>query len=149
VPRRACSFTLRRLLSLRSEAAATAGTAAGTGTSGRHAACCAHHLTDALPVLGLSGLAVFLGDYRVPLMAAGIAVNVAGVLFMLWLVLRERRDCWRRTHVPRRSVIGVLLATIGSSAAQETVKARRAAMTSDSPGKPVPQYRHPGPLAGQ
>ena len=82
---------LRRLLSLRSRASATAGTAAGTGTStAAMLACCAHHLTDALPVLGLSGLAVFLGDYRVPLMAAGIAVNVAGVLFMLWLVFRER-----------------------------------------------------------
>lgn len=82
---------LRRLLSLRSRASATAGTAAGTGTStAAMLACCAHHLTDALPVLGLSGLAVFLGDYRVPLMAAGIAVNVAGVLFMLRLVCRER-----------------------------------------------------------
>ncbi|HET9476808.1 MAG TPA: hypothetical protein VFP63_04895 [Dehalococcoidia bacterium] len=83
---------LRRLLSLRSRASATAGNAAGTGTStAAMLACCAHHVTDALPLLGLSGVAIFLGDYRVPLMAAGIAVNAAGVLFMLRLVLRERR----------------------------------------------------------
>jgi hypothetical protein len=54
-------------------------------------ACCAHHVTDALPVLGLSGVAIFLGDYRVPLMGLGIAVNAAGVLFMLRLVFRESR----------------------------------------------------------
>ena len=54
-------------------------------------ACCAHHVTDALPVLGLSGVAIFLGDYRVPLMALGISANAAGVLFMLRLVFRESR----------------------------------------------------------
>lgn len=83
---------LRRLLSLRSRASATAGTAGGTGTStAAMLACCAHHVTDALPVLGLSGVAIFLSEYRVPLMAAGIGVNAAGVLFMLRLVFRERR----------------------------------------------------------
>lgn len=83
---------LRRLLSIRSRASATAATAAGTGTStGAMLACCAHHLADALPVLGLSGLTVFLGDYRVPLMVLGVAVNAAGVLFMLRLVLQEVR----------------------------------------------------------
>lgn len=83
---------LRRLLSRRSRASATAGTAAGTGTStAAMLACCAHHVTDALPVLGLSGVAIFLGDYRMPLMALGIAVNATGVLFMLRLVFRESR----------------------------------------------------------
>ena len=90
---------LRRLLSLRSRASATAGTAAGTGTStAAMLACCAHHVSDALPVLGLSGVAIFLGDYRVPLMAAGIAVNVVGVLFMLRLVFRESRPGTKEEH---------------------------------------------------
>ncbi len=83
---------LRRLLSLRARSSASIGTATGTGTStAAMLACCAHHVTDALPVLGLSGVAIFLGDYRVPLMALGIAVNAAGVLYMLRLVLRESR----------------------------------------------------------
>ena len=90
---------LRRLLSLRSRASATAGTAAGTGTStAAMLACCAHHVSDALPVLGLSGVAIFLGDYRVPLMLAGIAVNAAGVLFMLRLVLRESGRATKEEH---------------------------------------------------
>jgi len=83
---------VRRLLSLRARGSASAGTAAGTGTStAAMLACCAHHVTDALPVLGLSGVAIFLGDYRVPLMGLGIAMNAAGVLFMLRLAFREGR----------------------------------------------------------
>jgi hypothetical protein len=81
---------VRRLLSLRARGSASAGTAAGTSTStAAMLACCAHHVTDALPVLGLSGVAIFLGDYRVPLIGLGIAVNAAAVLFMLRLAFRE------------------------------------------------------------
>ena len=90
---------LRRLLSLRARASATAGTAAGTGTStAAMLACCAHHVSDALPVLGLSGVAIFLGDYRVPLVLSGVAVNAVGVLLMLRLVLRESRPATKEEH---------------------------------------------------
>lgn len=87
---------VRRLLSLRARGSASAGTAAGTGTStAAMLACCAHHVTDALPVLGLSGVAIFLGDYRAPLMGLGIAANAAGILFMLRLAFREGRRALR------------------------------------------------------
>ena len=83
---------LRRLLSARAKGSAGVATAAGTGTStAAMLACCAHHVVDALPVLGLSGLAIFLNDYRLPVMMAGIAVNIAGELFMARLVVIERR----------------------------------------------------------
>jgi hypothetical protein len=83
---------LRRLLSLRARGSAGAATAAGTGTStAAMLACCAHHLTDALPVLGLSGAAIFVNDYRIPIMAAGILVNLGGVAFMLRLVILNAR----------------------------------------------------------
>lgn len=83
---------LRRLLSLRARGSAGAATAAGTGTSTTAMlACCAHHLTEALPVLGLSGAAIFLNDYRIPIMAAGILVNLGGVAFMLRLVILNSR----------------------------------------------------------
>lgn len=79
---------LRRLLSLRARGSAGAATAAGTGTStAAMLACCAHHVTDAMPVLGLSGAAIFLNDYRLPVMLAGILVNLGGVAFMLRLVV--------------------------------------------------------------
>jgi len=83
---------VRRLLSLRARGGAAAATATGTGTSTvAMVACCAHHVTDALPVLGLSGAALFLNDYRIPLMAAGLAVNAAGVLYMARLAIVQTR----------------------------------------------------------
>ncbi|MBI2912698.1 MAG: hypothetical protein HYY03_02120 [Chloroflexi bacterium] len=87
-------FTYLRVVLPRRAAASAAGlTAAGTGTStAAMVACCAHHVTDALPVLGLSGAAVFLTDYRNWLMAAALAMNGLGVAFMLRLVVvRSRR----------------------------------------------------------
>lgn len=82
---------LRVVLRRRASRSAVGVTAAGTGTSTvAMVACCAHHISDALPLLGLSGLAIFLNDYRLPLMALGLAVNAFGVAFMLRLLRRER-----------------------------------------------------------
>lgn len=69
----------------------TATTAAGTGTSSvAMVACCLHHVTDVLPVLGLSGAAIFLNQYRIPFMAAGLVVNAIGVAIMLRVTLQGR-----------------------------------------------------------
>ena len=59
-----------------------ASTGAGTGASTvGMVACCAHHLADLVPLLGATGLAAFLLDWRVPLMVFGLAVNgVAAVI---------------------------------------------------------------------
>ncbi len=62
-------------------------TGAGTGTSTvSMVACCTHHLADVLPVLGLSGAALFLNDYRGPLMALGIISNAAGIVWMTRMI---------------------------------------------------------------
>ena len=83
---------LRRLLSRRGRGSAAAATATGTGTSSAAMiACCAHHVTEALPLLGLSGAAIFLNDYRIPLMAIGLGVNAMGVAFMLRLAVVQGR----------------------------------------------------------
>lgn len=72
-------------------AASTTATGVGTGTSSvAMVACCLHHVTDVLPVLGLSGAAVFLSTYRVPFMLAGLAVNAIGVAIMVRVVHRGR-----------------------------------------------------------
>ncbi len=85
---------VRRVLKLRKGArAANALTGAGTGTSTvSMIACCAHHLTDVLPILGLSGAAVFLNDNRGPFMALGIAGNMVGIVVMARMVRRIRRQ---------------------------------------------------------
>lgn len=58
--------------------AASTGAGAGASTLGM-VACCAHHLADLLPVVGATGIAAFLFDWRVPFMLVGIAVNAATV----------------------------------------------------------------------
>ena len=84
---------VRRLVARRMAGSAAGVTVAGTGTStAAMVACCAHHLTDALPVLGLSGAAIFLNDYRIPLMAVGLGVNALGVLVMLRLAVAYHRQ---------------------------------------------------------
>lgn len=51
-------------------------------------ACCAHHLTDILPIIGLSAVSVFLVNYQVPLLLIGIASNVLGVIYLLKINLK-------------------------------------------------------------
>lgn len=72
--------------------AAAGGMAASTGTStAAMLACCAHHVADVLPVLGLSGAALFLNDYKTELLWLGISMNVAGIAWMLHQVREQRR----------------------------------------------------------
>ncbi len=46
-------------------------------------ACCAHHLTDILPIIGLSAVSVFLVNYQIPLLLIGIASNIIGIFYLL------------------------------------------------------------------
>ncbi|MEK7777604.1 MAG: hypothetical protein AAB303_03150 [Chloroflexota bacterium] len=69
----------------------TAATGVGTGTSSvAMVACCIHHVADVLPILGLSGAAIFLNQYRILFMAAGLVVNAVGVAIMLRVVFQGR-----------------------------------------------------------
>lgn len=82
-------FTYMRSLSAR---AMTGGVIASTGTStAAMLACCAHHLTEVVPILGLSGAVVFLNAYKTPLLWLGIAMNLAGIAYMLRKVRQQRR----------------------------------------------------------
>lgn len=57
-----------------------ATTGAGTGASAvGMVPCCAHHLVDLVPLLGAAGVAGFLFDWRIPLMIAGLAINLVAV----------------------------------------------------------------------
>ena len=73
---------------------AAAVTAAGTGTSAAAMlACCAHHLVDLLPFVGLSAAAVFLNAYKTPLFVVGIGMNLIGIVVISRQLLRARRAC--------------------------------------------------------
>jgi hypothetical protein len=54
-------------------------------------ACCLHHVTDVLPVLGLSAAATFLTRYQRPFMLVGLGMNILGILVMLFVLYREHR----------------------------------------------------------
>jgi len=72
------------MLSSRDARTSNVVTATGTGTStASMVACCLHHLTDVLPVIGISGAAVFLSEFRYELMGLGIAMNLLGIGIML------------------------------------------------------------------
>ena len=63
---------------------AGAVTATSSGTSAASmVTCCAHHLSEVLPILGLSGFAIFLTRYQVPIIVFGIAMNLLGIIYML------------------------------------------------------------------
>lgn len=78
---------LQRAMARESVALAGAGTATSTASM---LACCAHHVADVLPIVGLSGLAVFLVEFRTPLMLLGIATNLVGIAAMVRELRRAR-----------------------------------------------------------
>ncbi len=53
-------------------------------------ACCIHHLTDILPILGLSAAALFLSKYQPHLFALGIISNIAGIALMVYIIKTKR-----------------------------------------------------------
>lgn len=45
--------------------------------------CCTHYLVNLLPVLGATGLVVFVSQYQIELFWVGIVANLAGISYML------------------------------------------------------------------
>ena len=69
-----------------------ATTAAGGGVSTvAMVACCLHHLTDVLPLLGLTAAATFLAEWKVPFLVVGLLTNLVGIGLMLREVRKARR----------------------------------------------------------
>jgi len=70
---------------------AAGGVAASTGTSATAMlACCAHHLGDILPIVGVAGATAFLNMYKTPLLWLSIALNLAGVVYLLRKLRAQR-----------------------------------------------------------
>jgi hypothetical protein len=64
--------------------AGTGGLAAsGSVNTVAMVACCAHHLTDILPVVGLAGAALFLGSYQSLFLLVGVLSSFVGTVYML------------------------------------------------------------------
>ncbi|MBE0680695.1 MAG: hypothetical protein IH589_02185 [Anaerolineales bacterium] len=66
------------------------GASGGTSATAM-VACCIHHVTDVLPILGLSAAASILTRYQRPFMLIGLAMNLIGIGVMLFVLHRERQ----------------------------------------------------------
>jgi presenilin-like A22 family membrane protease len=67
-------------------------------------ACCAHHLTDVLPLVGLAGAAFFLAAYQWLFLLLGVLSNLVGLVFMLGQLRKHR------LHPARPSLLSLTLA---------------------------------------
>lgn len=107
------SFIRQRLHERRASTTASVATSGGV-SAGSMAACCAHHLTDVLPLLGLSGLAVFLASYQLLFIVLGVLSNIVGITIMLETIQRHNlsqrlADCrWNMGLVKKATIIFVL-----------------------------------------
>lgn len=71
--------------------------ASGGMSAAAMVACCAHHVADVLPLVGLTAAATFLAEYRIPFMIVGLGTTLGGIVFMSVILLRERRKALRMT----------------------------------------------------
>ena len=53
------------------------------------AACCAHHITDVLPLIGLAAAAAILIKYQVLFLLIGVFSNLVGILMMLNIIKKH------------------------------------------------------------
>ena len=65
--------------------------ASGTTSTLAMVACCAHHVADVLPILGLTAAATFLANYQTAFMLVGLGTTLVGITVMLFILIRERR----------------------------------------------------------
>jgi len=89
------SFVRDNLRNRKVQASNTASVATSGGVSaGSMAACCAHHLSDVLPLIGLAGLTAFLVKYQLLFIVLGVLSNVVGITIMLETIQRYGLCPW-------------------------------------------------------
>ncbi len=52
--------------------------------------CCAHYFVNILPFLGISGLAMIIGQYQTELFYIGLLSNIAGIAYMTSKLIKLR-----------------------------------------------------------
>lgn len=67
----------------------TAAASAGVSTTSM-ILCCLHHITDVLPIIGLSAATLFLIQYQTWFMLLGIFSSIIGILMMLEIIQKNK-----------------------------------------------------------
>lgn len=65
--------------------------AGGATSTAAMVACCAHHVSDVLPIVGLTAAATFLAEYQTQFMLVGLGTTLVGIAVMAIILVRERR----------------------------------------------------------
>ena len=78
---------LKNIIRIKGGGAMSGASGAASGTA--MLACCAHHAADVLPVVGLSGAAIFLARYQRPFLILGLLVNLLGIVYMITLLKKH------------------------------------------------------------
>jgi Cu+-exporting ATPase len=75
-------YTYLKQLALRHEHCRNVVAATGTTSTAAMMACCAHYLTNILPVVGVAGAVTLIAQYQVELFWVGLAFNAAGLAYV-------------------------------------------------------------------
>lgn len=70
-------------------ATTSVATAGGISTTSM-VACCAHHITDVFPILGVSAAAVFLNQFQTLFIIIGVLSNLIGINLMLKIIQEHK-----------------------------------------------------------
>jgi Cu+-exporting ATPase len=63
----------------------------GTTSTAAMISCCAHYLTNILPVVGAAGAIALVAQYQIELFWFGLACNLAGIVYMTTRVIKFSR----------------------------------------------------------
>ena len=80
---------IRQVLKERRKQATASLAASGGVSAGSMVACCAHHLGDVLPLIGVVGLTAFLVKFQTYFIILGVLSNVVGITVMLETIQRH------------------------------------------------------------
>lgn len=64
----------------------------GTTSTAAMVSCCAHYLTNILPILGVTGILTVVAEYQIELFWLGLAFNAAGLLYVTTMVMKATRE---------------------------------------------------------
>jgi len=83
---------IRGMLKIRKEAGVARSTVAAAGgiSTTSMIVCCAHHVTDVLPILGVSAAMLFLGQFQDLFMMIGVLSNIIGINVMLKIIQKNK-----------------------------------------------------------
>ncbi|MDP1721929.1 MAG: hypothetical protein Q8L37_01850 [Candidatus Gottesmanbacteria bacterium] len=106
---------LKATIRERSKGAIAAG---GTSAGASMLACCVHHATDVLPLLGLSGLSLFLTQFQKPILIISLGINVLGIYVIFKHIKHETVS---KTTLILMTIASVTLLAVWGIASQRTL----------------------------